>query len=236
MDAAIFYVDNNHFSTFGAQHITTILVFIWGGIFWISSAQKQDKEIQEQWALRFSRILAFTVLAWIFLRVCFGLFNEKTDLPFDLCNISALLMPFFIKNRKNWLFQVFYFWIMAGTTQAILTPHLYDGFPHYTFIKYFLVHCGLVILILYVIFVFKMRPTLKGIGIAFGAIQVYMILLIIVNKLLGANYAYICHKPDTPSLLDYFGPHPYYLLVSQAMALLFFFLYWLPFSRIRERG
>jgi uncharacterized membrane protein YwaF len=78
---------------------------------------------------------------------------------------------------------------MAGTTQAILTPHLYDGFPHYTIITYFLVQYGLVILIWCVILIFKMRPTFKGIDIAFVAIQVYLVFLIIANKLLGANYA-----------------------------------------------
>lgn len=233
MDITIFYLDNNNFSTFSAQHFGAILIFIVFGVLWISKARKQNIEIQQQWAFRFSLILSATVLTWILLRVCFGLFNEKTDLPFDLCNISALFMPFFILNRKNWIFQILYYWIMAGTTQAILTPHLYDGFPHYTFIKYFLVHCGLVLQILYVIFIFKMKPTLRGVGIAFAAIQFYLVFLILANSILQSNYAYICHKPDIPSLLDYFGPHPFYLLVSQGMALIFFFMYWLPFSKRR---
>jgi len=233
MDLTIFYLDNHRFTTFDWQHLFTIILFFAFGIISIANARKWDSDKQERWALRFAWTLSITVVAWVVLRISFGLFNPKTDLPFDLCNISALLMPFFIKNRRNWMFQVLYYWIMAGTTQAILTPHLYDGFPHYTFVKYFLVHCGLVVLILYVLFVFEFRPNLRGIAMAFGAIQVFLIFLIIANTIVGANYGYICNKPDTASLLDYFGPHPYYILVSQGVALLFFFFYWLPFSKFK---
>ncbi len=231
MNLTDFYLDNFRFQAFGLQHISAILFFAFGGIAMIRYAKKQNLEKQERIASLIAWTLSITVLAWIALRFAFGIFNKSTDLPFDLCNISGILMPFFVKIRKNWHFQVFYYWIMAGTTQAILTPHLYDGFPHYTFVKYFLVHCGLVILILYVLFVFKMRPTFKGIGTAFLAMQGFFLFLIVVNTLIGSNYGYICHKPDVASLLDYFGPHPWYLLVTQGIALLFFLVYWLPFAR-----
>ena len=201
------------------------------GALFIIEAQKKPLEQQERWANNLAWVLSFTVVAWVVLRIAFGLFNKNTDLPFDMCNVSALLMPLFIKNRKDWSFQVLYFLIMGGTTQAILTPHLYDAFPHYTFIKYFIVHCGLVVMILYVLFVFKMRPTFRGVGFAFIAMQVFLVFLILVNSLLGSNYGYICNKPDTASLLDYLGPHPIYIFVGQSIAVVLFLIYWLPFAR-----
>ncbi|MNC50153.1 Integral membrane protein [compost metagenome] len=59
------------------------------------------------------------------------------------------------------------------------------------------------------------------------------VLVYAADKVLGANYMFLAHKPSTFSVLDYFGPYPYYLLVEEAFAFVVFLLmylvfFWLP--------
>ncbi len=225
-----FYKEQYEFQLFGFQHLTTLLVAIVFGVFIVWYGKKQSAQNQERIGIVMGTVLCITAIGWILIRAYFGYFDYQTDLPFDLCNSSAILFPFFVWKRRDWTFQILYYWIMAGTLQATLTPHLTHGFPHYTFLKYFIVHCGLVVAIWYVALVLKFRPSVQGIKWAFLATQVYFWgLLYPINLVLHSNYGYLMHKPDVASLLDYFGPHPWYLVVCEGLLLFFFGMWYLPF-------
>jgi uncharacterized membrane protein YwaF len=49
----------------------------------------------------------------------------------------------------------------------------------------------------------------------------------------GGNYMFLARKPDTPSLLDYLGTYPWYLLSLDGVAVVFFLLLYLPFIVFR---
>ena len=52
-------------------------------------------------------------------------------------------------RRNQILYEIGYFWGIVGTLNAVLTPQLDLGFPHYRFFQYFIVHGGIVVGVLF---------------------------------------------------------------------------------------
>jgi hypothetical integral membrane protein (TIGR02206 family) len=227
-----FLTDNQDFVVFGQQHLATILVAAAFGAALITWAKHHATQAQQHfWGKAISLYLCIVVIVWTFIRIALGKFDPTGDLPLAICNLMAVSMPMLMFTRKYAIYEVFYFWIFAGTVQAIITPDLHLGFPHHTYFKYWTVHLGLVICILYATIVFNMRPTWQSMLRAFMWLQLYVLLAFFANILLGSNYAYLNHKPHVASLLDYFGNWPWYIIVSELLAIPFFLLAYLPFLR-----
>lgn len=220
---------------FGLQHLVGILFFSFLGYFLIAWAKKKSEKKQHQIGIVMALFLCLSLLTWTFVRIYVEGFDAKEHLPLHLCNLVSLVLPIFAIKRKRWMYEVLLFWILAGTSQAIITPDLAHGFPHYDYLKYFIVHCGLVIFILYATVIYKMRPTVKSIFKSFFALQVYFVAMLLVNKIVGSNYFFISEKPPHGSLLDYFGDWPYYILVAELILFPYFFLIYLPFHLTRKK-
>ncbi len=137
--------------------------------------------------------------------------------------------------RKYWMYEILVFWIIAGTLQGVITPDIPIGFPAFDYFRYWIVHLGLLIIICYATFVFNMRPKFKSIFRSFFAFQVYIVLMMIINRVLNANYFYLNEKPKSASLLDYFGEWPYYIITVQLIIVPFFLLIYLPFYVTEKR-
>ena len=66
------------------------------------------------------------------------------------------------------------------------------------------------------------------------AANVYGIVVGTLDWIFGWNYGYLCAKPVMPSLLDYLGPWPWYLLSIEAIAFVSFLLLELPFKALER--
>ncbi len=225
-----FFKYNTDFALFGTQHLSVIIIMIISSIVLPTIANKYwSTQRKIQVARGMAITIAFWAIIYVVILLFLGKFNYKTDLPLDICNISAILISFLMWNPNKHYFEIFYFWVLAGTTQAILTPHLYNGFPNFIFIKYWFVHAGLVVYIVYIARVFKFNLTIKSLWKSFWYFQGYVLLVLIINMILKSNYVYILHKPPTASALDYLGDWPWYILVCEAIGLLMFFLLLIPY-------
>ena len=234
MNEYLFFQPNEDFHLFGKQHLMVIAITV---ALSVALAIFAKRKLSTTSQLRLGRgmtiVLAIAVIGWIAIRLALGQFDYKTDLPFDICNIVSLALPMLMWTPKRRIHEVLYFWVMAGTIQAILTPHLFEGFPHFTFIKYFTVHGGLVVFMVYATVVYGLRPTWKSLWRSFFMLQVYIAALYCINLVLGSNYAYLMGKPPTASAFDYLGDYPWYLLVSEVLALALFVLVLLPVLPLR---
>ena len=89
---------------------------------------------------------------------------------------------------------------------------------------------------MYATFVYKMRPTLKSVWKSFLGMQVYMLLMFVLNYFLGSNYFYTNRKPDAATLLDLFGDWPQYVFVVELIVIPYFLLIYLPFYLTRKKA
>lgn len=229
MNDSVFLRDNNEFITFGAQHLIVILFCILTGYLFINWAKSLSKEKQFKIGAIFAISISLAVVFWLSLKIYTKGFNIKEDLPLQLCNFMAFLLPVIAFSKNKTYHTILFFWIIAGTTHALITPTLREGFPNYIFLKYWYIHAGLVTFALYSVFVYKFHPTLKSVFISFGILQIYIVSMFAINSLLGSNYFYTNHKPAAASALDFFGEYPKYIIFVEIFMIPYFLLFYLPF-------
>lgn len=231
-----YMTDPNPFILFGLDHIIGTIVFL-GLWIWLPTYAKNNltKSRQEQLGIVLGLIVMSNYLAWVGLEAIAGTFDSKLHLPFHLCRFANLAIPFVMIWKKERLFQVLYFWGMSGMLQGAITPDVTHGFPHFHYFRFFIGHNGMVLVLIYAIVVFNLRPTLKGLWDSFLALNAFLVFAAIVNLILDSNYFWICGKPPTASLLDYLGPWPWYILMAEFVALLHNLVAYAPFYFFNKR-
>lgn len=167
----------------------------------------------------------------------FGL-SAQASLPMHLCDWGWACVVIALIGRWQAPYELAYYWGLAGTFQAILTPDLPYGFPHPFFFTFFISHCGLVVAVIFLTLGEGMSPRRGSVWRAFGWLQVYVVSAMLTNLVFGANYGYLSRKPAGASLLDHMGPWPWYILSSEVLALCLFGVLYAPFAlgRGRERS
>jgi len=164
-----------------------------------------------------------------------GVWSVYHSLPLHLCSMAVILCPVMLVTKKYSLYEVLYFWGIGGTAQAILTPNLWYGFPHFIFFQYFIAHSLIVFSCLWMTFVEGFRPTFNSIRKAFLLTNFYAAFVLLINVLLGSNYLYILQKPDKPTILDFLHPWPWYIIELEIIALAVCFFCYLPFILADKR-
>ena len=155
-------------------------------------------------------------------------------LPLQLCDVATFTAGLALLTKRPLLCALTYFWGLAATMQALLTPAISVGFPEFAFIVFFVQHFAIVAAAFYLPIVDgwrPRRPMWKAPLEVYGWSLVYLAIAMTVNKLLGTNFAFASHKPENPSLLDHLGPWPQYLCAMQVIAVALFYLLLLPFVR-----
>lgn len=222
------------FEPFAEQHFAALIVFAaaLAAALWCARMQsyQQNLTLTRTVAL----FLFLTVLVWSAIKLHFQRFDLLVDLPLSLCNLFAAIAPLLFWQPSQRRHEVLYYLVMAGTLQAMVTPDLYVGFPSNEFFKYWIVHGGLVILVIHQIAAFRVYPRWQGIVVTFVWLNIYAAVLYPINRLIDANYFYLVAKPGSASVLDLFGPWPTYILVAELVAMLFFAVFYLPIWWIKK--
>jgi hypothetical integral membrane protein (TIGR02206 family) len=157
------------------------------------------------------------------------------SLPLQLCGFAALLTAWMLWRQSYRAFEIAYFWGIGGSIPAIITPDLLLGFPHPTFIHFFASHGLIMFGVIYATTIYGFRPGWWSMAKAVLASLILMLVMAPVNLLLDANYMYLCQKPVQNTLMDYFGPWPWYLVSLVCIGVMVFVLSYLPFTIIGRR-
>jgi len=218
------------FHPFGMLHVLPLVIIFCIGFTCILFAKSQLKsEGQKNLIFGISLIPLIGYLSNVIFPLIEGDFNLQEDLPVHVCRVLAIATPVVIWYNKRYWMRIFYFWILAGTLNANITPDVEYTFPHWTYFNYWMVHSFLVIIPMYYVFVFKMKITFNDLKNAFWMANIFLISTYFINVVLGSNYMYSRAKPPAATILDVMGPWPVYLITGQLLALILFFLLYLPF-------
>jgi hypothetical integral membrane protein (TIGR02206 family) len=151
------------------------------------------------------------------------------NLPFQLCSISLYLCIFMLVTRRRISFEIAYFTSMTGAFTAMITPELFFGFPHVRYFQFFMVHAAIILACLYMVWMEGYTVTFSSLLKSFFSLNIIAGAVYGVNRLLGANYMFLSHKPYSTSPIDYLGEYPLYLISLELIAFLLFLLLYLPF-------
>jgi len=156
-------------------------------------------------------------------------------LPLHLCDVSVVLAGVGLLTRRLAVIEPLYFFALAGTVPALVTPELGEGFPDVRFLVYFLPH-GLVVLATAVLVLgFRLVPRAGAWWRAFFFLNLCAAAVTPVNLLLDTNFLYLRGKPRAATPFDWLGPWPSYVLTLEAAFLVLFFLLDLPLRPLRRR-
>ena len=194
---------------------------------WLATRYLRDRE-QIAFGIGLGVVVAIGYFVRILLEGVAGTLDLTQHLPLHMCWLSCLMLPIAMAQRSQTLFEIVYYWGLAGGIQGIITPINEADFPHFHFLYYFCGHNLLVVTLIYALAVYGTRPTWRGVWRAFFAGVVLMLVCIPVNLLLDANYFFLCRKPEVETLLNYMGPWPWYVVAGAFVALAHFALAYVP--------
>ncbi len=182
---------------------------------------KRATRLSLGWALAINEIVW-----WVYRYSHEGI--HLTNLPLQVCDLTLWSAVIACLTLSPAIVEFTYFVGLAGAGMALLTPDLWSPWPSYPAIYFFLVHGGIVIAAVLLVFggMAPLRP--RAWLRAFGSLLACAAVLGALNAALGANYGYLCRKPAHASLLDLLGPWPVYLLAGAALSLGLFWLLSLP--------
>ena len=155
-------------------------------------------------------------------------------MPLHVCGITVFAVVVMLVFRRQMAYEIAYFWGLVGATNAVVTPQLELGYPQYRFFQYFIAHGGIVAAALFATWGLGLRPTGRSVLRVFVLLNVLAVVLIGVNLMLGSNYMFLCQPPATQSPF-FFLPWPWYLLFLDGIALVLFYVLFIPFSRRKSQ-
>lgn len=220
----------SNFHLFGAAHIIILAAVVALGA---ALAVVQRRVLREKIWLRIGlgTVLLAGAVGWYAYLEGSGQHIFPWQLPLELCNISVFLIAIVLLTLSKGVFDIAYYWALAGSTMALLTPNLWEHFPSLSTVQFFVAHGLVVSATLYLVWTGQARPRRGSVLRAMIAVNVMALFDGAFDAMFKTDYMYLRFKPQNVSLLNYLGPWPWYVLAAEPVALGLFLLLYLPFWR-----
>ena len=221
------------FSLFSPSHIATMIAI--AGL-WIFIPVVYRNGISEETDKRFRYGMAIVLvgqyLGWMLWEAVTGRFTLSLSLSLNLCDMSNFLLAFLLIRPGHRLFEVLYFWALAGTIQSYITPNITFGFPHFEFFVFYLQHGGEILAILYFVFVLKYRPTPISIVKTYAWLMALIVFVYTFNLITDSNYMFLMADTPHPStvtkMIALFGAPPRHMIGLALVALVSILILYIP--------
>jgi hypothetical integral membrane protein (TIGR02206 family) len=166
---------------------------------------------------------------WYGLFIARGWLTLGNALPLNLCDWAAAALIVALLTRKQFTYELGYFWGLGGTLQGLITPDIAYDFPDPQFLLFAINHAGIIAALLYLTFT-GMRPRPGALPRVAAATLGYTLVAGAADFALGADYGFLRAKPANASLLDFLAPWPWYIPELVGIGILSLLVYYAPFA------
>lgn len=215
---------------FGPPHVVIIALIPLLAAFltWLS---RKDDSFAKRIRIGLAVVILVDELAWYGYYLSQGWFAFPYSLPLQLCDITLWLTVYVLFTCSSRTYQLIFYWGLAGTTMAVLTPDVSTPPLSWLTIQFFVAHGGLLVGILFLTWRKILVPAKGSFWKAWLWLHAYAVLIGLFDYVFQVNYFYLCEKPIGMSLLEFIGPWPVYIFVGDFIAFVMFWLLWLPFRK-----
>ena len=219
---------------FGPEHLV-ILVTVPALAAFLAVVQRMFFAGSRKLRLLLGALLLVDTVIFYHYQVAHGLVSFPEHLPLELCDLSLVLVCISLFTLSETVFDLAYFLSLGGATMALVTPNLWEPFPSFGTVQFFVAHGLTVAGVLYLVWSGLARPRPGSIGRAMAGLNVFAAAVGGFDWIFKTNYMYLRAKPLNASLLDVLGPWPWYIVVAELCALIIFCLLYLPFRRPADK-
>ncbi|MBV8976754.1 MAG: TIGR02206 family membrane protein [Alphaproteobacteria bacterium] len=224
-----------HFQSFGVSHLSAMAAMFAAALALIAASRAANDS-------RFDRVLrrclaAFLIADWALYLAMFyvkGWLALGNVLPLNLCDWATIAVTATLIRPNQKTYELSYFWALAGTLLASITPDLEYDFPDWRFLFFFFYHAVIIASVLYLTFGLGMRPVKGSVRRVLQWTLAYVAVAGTADWLLGTNYGFLRAKPQVATLFDQMAPWPWYIAQSFAVAVAAMLLLDAPF-RLADR-
>ena len=227
------------FILFGSQHISALSTVIAVSVATpIVLRTANNIEVKKFVSMVLAILLIFHELIKPFYR--YYLFGHELLLvfPIHICHLAAISMGLFLILKKEFLFEIAYFWGLSGNLLAMVTPDMKYGFPNLEFTMFYFGHGLLLLSILFACVCLKTNLRWSSI------VRVFIATILILPAMYGLNIALESYQPDvnywylmiTPgpdTILSLFPEPPWHIPYVAVTALLIFIISFIPYKWLK---
>jgi hypothetical integral membrane protein (TIGR02206 family) len=219
------------FQSYGTSHLVVVAVLLAGLVPAVLIGRRDHSgRISRGFAVVIP-CFAIPTQALVFVR---DDYDWEATLPLQLCDLAWMAAVLALWTHRLVPVALTYYWGLALTPQAVLTPVLGEDFPDPAFFAFWGQHLLVVWAAVFLIWERRQRPSWAGYRAAVLVTFCWLVAVFVVNAALGTNYGYVNRKPATPSILDFFGPWPVYVVVEIAIVAAVWALMTWPWTMSRE--
>jgi hypothetical integral membrane protein (TIGR02206 family) len=189
---------------------------------------------------RFRHVWAWFVLAWQVLAAAWWMmpanFKIGQSLPLHICDLAGLVAGGALLTQARWLRTVLYFWGLALSTQAFITPTLQEGPADLRFWLFWVGHLQIIGSAIYDLVVGGYRPNWRDYVTILAITTAYAAVIIPFNLTFSTNYGYIGNTlPGRPTALDQLPKYyPARVAAMGVTAIVWMGVFWLIWPLVRR--
>lgn len=230
----------NEFSYFSIAHLMPI--FIMGVLIYLIyryRAQIRNWKHEETLRIVMAAVLLLSDSAYFWHKIYLQVGEPADHLPITVCGWAAVMAAFMLLTKRRGIFDVVYFFVLAGSSNALITPAVImdNGPTHFRYYQFWIEHTSIFIAVFYMLFVYGYRINFKSMLRSFGVLLLLGAIAITVNSVIpNANYLFLATTEVGDSVLNFLpSSFALRLLIMASLISVLYVLAYLPWFFINRK-